>query len=372
MARGTPELMQHEPYTHWTTPQKAVMIVEEKERQAGSIVSPSGKRRSQRRHWDNKQVPHASLVRIASSKDPRRLNNSAIRKETRGRKKILSDRDLRYVEILLWDNGQEARSLSWQHLALEANLNCCGETLRRAMAHKDYRRCKACRRSWVDDKIAGRRVTWATDGLAERPRPGDWHNVRFSDEVHLGYGPEGRIYVTRRPGEKYCPDCVQQVDLPKPEDEKKVHAWGVIGYNYKSELYFYDANNSNGKMTQKVYISLLEKEVTKWAPGFILEEDNDSGHGPSKSNQVRTWKSQHNLQYYFNCPNSPDLAPIENAWKAPKASLRKYAHWDDDTVKEVATEGWRDLSMQTINKWVEEMPKRLQAVIDSNGQMTAY
>ena len=125
-------------------------------------------------------------------------------------------------------------------------------------------------------------------------------------------------------------------------------------------------------MTQQVYISLLEKEVLHWPPGMVLEEDNDSGHGPSKQNPVRTWKEQHNIECYFNCPHSPDLAPIENCWRAPKASLRKFAHWDDETVKEVATEGWEGLHQETINRWVEEMPQRLQDCIDSGGQLTAY
>ena len=103
-----------------------------------------------------------------------------------------------------------------------------------------------------------------------------------------------------------------------------------------------------------------------------MEEDGDSGHGRSKSNPIRTWKEEHNLRHYFNCPYSPDLAPIENAWRAPKGNLRKFAHWDEETVYGVAKEGWNRLSQQTINSWIDSMPARLQAVIDGKGQMTAY
>ena len=45
--------------------------------------------------------------------------------------------------------------------------------------------------------------------------------------------------------------------MPKDKDTKRVHAWAAIGYDYKSKLYRYDTNTSNGKMTQKVYLELL-------------------------------------------------------------------------------------------------------------------
>ena len=102
--------------------------------------------------------------------------------------------------------------------------------------------------------------------------------------------------------------------MPKDKDTKRVHAWAAIGYDYKSKLYRYDTNTSNGKMTQKVYLELLQEECCSWPSDAVLEEDGDSGHGKSNSNPVRTWKEEHNLLYYFNCIHSPDLSLIENAW----------------------------------------------------------
>jgi hypothetical protein len=57
---------------------------------------------------------------------------------------------------------------------------------------------------------------------------------------------------------------------------------------------------------------------------------------------------------------------------APKAYLRKYSHWDEEMVWELAQEGWANLSQKTINKWCDSMPERLQAVIDAEGKMTSY
>ena len=94
--------------------------------------------------------------------------------------------------------------------------------------------------------------------------------------------------IIRRPGERYCPDCIQTDPKQENTDKKRVHAWGAIGYNFKSPLVFYDIpSNSNGKMTQKAYINqILEPIVKPWinrGDDFVLEEDNDSGHGPPRN-----------------------------------------------------------------------------------------
>ena len=48
---------------------------------------------------------------------------------------------------------------------------------------------------------------------------------------------------------------------------------------------------------------LWDAYVKKWLDkgySFVLEEDGDSGHGPSKSNPVRSWKEKHSVKHFFN------------------------------------------------------------------------
>ena len=68
-----------------------------------------------------------------------------------------------------------------------------------------------------------------------------------------------------------------------------------MGYDFQSDIHFYEVpGNANGKMSQRVYIDqILQPIVKPWIEAhydFVLEEDGDSGHGPGKSNVVRTWK----------------------------------------------------------------------------------
>ncbi|KAH6865346.1 hypothetical protein B0T10DRAFT_569803 [Thelonectria olida] len=83
-------------------------------------------------------------------------------------------------------------------------------------------------------------------------------------------------------------------------------------------------------MAQKVYIEeVLEPYVKKWLDegrSFVLEEDNDSGYGPSQNNPVRAWKEKHGLNSFFNCPRSPDLSSIENAWSVPAEYIKQFPH----------------------------------------------
>lgn len=245
------------------------------------------------------------------------------------------------------------------------------------MGTMNYHKCIACRKGWVNESTARRRVEYATVMLNRYPESKDWYRVRFSDEVHFGWGPQGRIYITRQPGERYCQDCIQEAPEPDAKDLKRHHCWAAVGHDFKSNIHFYDVpGNVNGKMSQRVYIDqILEPIVRPWIEthhDFVLEEDGDSGHGPGKSNIVRTWKESHGLEHFFNCSSSPDLSPIENCWHRPKQELRKYSHWDDTTTKGLIYDGWAQVSQAFINEKIDEMPSRLKAVLEGDGKMTGY
>lgn len=155
---------------------------------------------------------------------------------------------------------------------------------------------------------------------------------------------------------------------------KRYHCWAAVGWNFKSELVFYEVpGNTNGKMSQRVYIdSILEPVVKPWLKAgedFVLEEDGDSGYGSGKSNIVRDWKDERNLKYYFNCVHSPDLSPIENYQQVPKQTVGRQPHWDDETTITAIKQGWENLTQEKINEWIRSMPKRIDDVLDMQGKM---
>jgi hypothetical protein len=132
-------------------------------------------------------------------------------------------------------------------------------------------------------------------------------------------------------------------------------------------------------MSLEAYRDQILKPIVKpWlkrGDDFVLEEDNDSGHGggaSKKENIVKTWKKKHNLEHYFNCSNSPDLTPIENCWRPPKQFMALFPHWDEFKTRELALERWQKVSIHFINEQVDSMSRRLQDCIDLEGQMTGW
>ncbi|KAL8359970.1 hypothetical protein RB598_008355 [Gaeumannomyces tritici] len=244
------------------------------------------------------------------------------------------------------------------------------------MQGAQFRRCLACHKSYVNPRLAERRCEYARHMLEKYPMPQDWYHVRWSDETHFGWGSEGRIWVLRRPWERDCPDCVVEDKQPPEKDLVRVHAWGAVGHNFKSPLVWYNSGNPNGKMTLQTYRDqIFEPVVGSWlrdGHNFVLEEDNDSGHGTGKSNIVRTWKKEAGLTSFFNCSHSPNIPPIEKAWLVLKNKTRSQAVWKDRYLKELAEEAWNGLSLNSINRWVDSVPDILEKIVDAEGKMTAY
>jgi len=155
------------------------------------------------------------------------------------------------MDKILQAGDVQDRAMTWDTLAYEAGLeNVSARTVKNTMGSLDYHKCVACQKAYVSPHLAERRKAWAKTMLERYPNPEDWKHVRFSDEVHFSLGPQGRLMIIRRPGERHCPDCTQTEPPQKEADKKRVHAWGSIGWDFKSSLKFYEIpSNKNGKMT---------------------------------------------------------------------------------------------------------------------------
>lgn len=300
----------------------------------------------------------------------------------------LTERDLDRVELFIKSNGYKGGALSWDELNQHFEFDVHPITLRERMRERLIFTFVAVAKPYLDAKLAAHRVQWATNMLRTYPHPSDWRHVRFSDEVHFGWGPEGRQLIIRPKGRQWRahPSRIQRKetrDRKNADDSKRVHYWGAVGYNFKSPLIRYEVpGNTNGKMSQQVYIeSILEPVVAEWClenRPWCLEEDNDSGHGlRSRNNPVYRWKESHGMStnsstihtYYANCRHSPDFAIIEDTWQYPKQYVRKRPHWNDELVDELVQEAWDQIPQDWINRLVDSMPTRLQDCIQSKGQL---
>lgn len=281
-------------------------------------------------------------VRKATHDSSERTKKASITKAKNHEK--LSERDVDRV-CQFMDTVDEASDLNWTELLDQFGFNVKPQTLKRRLQKRGYFIFKSVSFNYIDEDLAEYRVRWCEIMLKRYPTKEAWYCVRWSDETHFGWGPQSQIHVLRKRGvgNRYKPRNIKQseskTDTKEEANAKRVHFWGAIGYNFKSNLIEYSVpSNNNGKMSQEVYINLiLNVEVAQWSQDtrWVLEEDNDSGHGnQSKDNPVIAWKEAHNMEkgsttkcsWFSNCPQSPDLALIEEGWSYPKNFVRKRPH----------------------------------------------
>jgi hypothetical protein len=364
---------QRDELQHYPTPTKAAV------RTVVDWYESRGKWVPKQRIFEHFGLSRTRRYALLYDNNARRRQNDPYKAEPRGRPYIWNERRLDRAERLLEHSDGEAHWLTWDQLAYETledtesdePATSLTKTTREALGSRNYHMCVACRKPWIGQKSAKQRYEFAHEMLKLRPYEEDWKEVRFSDECHYNYGASGRAYVIRRPGERLRACCINRGESEDTRHLKRVHTWAAVGYDFKSEIHFYDVGNRNGKMTQAYYKSVILGEIVQsWldrGDEFVLEEDGDSGHGP-RSAQLKTFKEKMGLRYYINCAGSPDLAPIENAWKGPKQRSRSVPHWTQEVLRELVFEGWKDLSQESINRQILDMPRRLRQVAETMGQ----
>ena len=97
-------------------------------------------------------------------------------------------------EIL--QRGFQWRVLNWRQLATAAGISDISiDTICWHMQDLDYHSCIACDKSWISPYIKEQQIDFSCNMLQLRPNLDDWKDVRFSDEVHFGVGPQRRLQI---------------------------------------------------------------------------------------------------------------------------------------------------------------------------------
>jgi len=101
---------------------------------------------------------------------------------------------------------------------------------------------------------------------------------------------------------------------------------------------------------------------------LIFQSDNDPKH---TSKLAKKWLVENQINLFEWTAQSPDLNIIEHLWehldRLPISSRKSFA-----TFKNALFKAWGEIGSEVIEKLVESMPKRFQAVIDAKGFNTKY
>ena len=90
---------------------------------------------------------------------------------------------------------------------------------------------------------------------------------------------------------------------------------------------------------------------------------------------IMEWFETHNVEVLDWIGQSCDLSPIENLWRGLNRIIRNMPTCSNlDQLAKQISKAWKKLAKDTafLNSLTDSMPRRVEAVIQANGDVTKY
>ncbi|GFT56021.1 transposable element Tcb1 transposase [Trichonephila clavipes] len=191
----------------------------------------------------------------------------------------------------------------------------------------------------------------------------EWNKVVFTDESRICLQHhDGWIRVWRHRGERMLNSCVMYRHTgPAPV----IMVWGSIGYHSRTPLV-----RIAGTLISQRYISeVLEPVVFPYLQGLAIAIFQQENARPHVARIVQRFFIKHQIELLPWLARSPDLSPIENMWSMVPQRLTQItplAATPDQPWQHVEA-AWSAVPQEHIQSIFESMPRRVAAVISSNG-----
>uniref|UniRef100_A0A7I4YB81 Transposable element Tcb1 transposase n=1 Tax=Haemonchus contortus TaxID=6289 RepID=A0A7I4YB81_HAECO len=194
-----------------------------------------------------------------------------------------------------------------------------------------------------------------------------WRKVIWSDESKfLLLGTDGIKFVRRPVDTRYHPSC--QLPTVKGGGGSVMVRGSSCGKGVGP------LHRTEGKVDAKMYLNIMKTVIWPFVrstarSGFIFQQDNDPKH---KSKLLTKWFSDNNVPLLTWPSQSPDLNPIEHLWERLEHQVKGLrARNEGEKFLQLKT-AWENIPQEEIDKLIESIPRRCQAVIDARGYATKY
>jgi len=284
-----------------------------------------------------------------------------------GRPKSLKERDLRYLKRTVQKNRHKPLEEITEMFNQNSTNPVSADTVRRYLHEEGFYSRIALRKPFVSEENRKKRFKWCVDRKSWNQ---EWKYIIWSDESRFNlYENDGRQRVWRQPKEKYDIECL----VPTfKHGGGGIMVWGCFVNNLLGPLVVIEGN-----INAKSYIDLLNQHLLPFLSNlerpneYTFQDDNATVH---RARVVTKWKEENLLSSLSWPAQSPDLNPIEHAWdKLERAVRTRKLH--PRTIEELSIylkEEWLKIDPNYLQKLVESVPRRVEAVIQKKGNSTNY
>ena len=257
-------------------------------------------------------------------------------------------------------------------------------TIRRRLREDHIRKWRAVERALLTEDHAKKRLDWARRYRLFTPE--DWNRVFWSDECAVQKDSDDlQMWVFRHADkrEKYLPKNVR--GRAKGGGLFQM-IWGCFAGTKLGPIVFLD-----GTINADVYIAMLQNNLLPFidaviadgATDVVFQQDNATPHIAKRTHAwFENTMQEHGFTLMKWPPNSPDMNPIENLWAIVKLHLHrrfpdtKHLHGSPEMIKTILKqrlmEVWWDIREEVLNRLIESMPCRVQALLEAKGWYTDY
>lgn len=249
----------------------------------------------------------------------------------------------------------------------ENNLaNISSQTVRRRSKEAQIR-CFSARRKPLLSKINIEKRLFFAKKFVNKPIE-FWEKVIWTDECKFNMCQSDRMKrVYRKKGQAMNPKYI--IPTVKHGGGSNM-AWGCMASSGVGSIEFI-----NVKMNALIYVDILRNNLEfsshllGFGNDFLFQQDNDPKHTAKLTSD---WLIENDIKLLITPPQSPDLNPIEHLWSEIKRKLGDKRFTNKEQHRQAIIRIWNEFDHQKTKKLVDNMPKRLEAIIKANGGHIPY
>lgn len=297
-------------------------------------------------------------------------HGAALLPPKRGAKKVLTPRNERYavqlIEKKICTNPNELA----HYFKFKLNISVSQSTMRRTLERQGMVARSRYFKPLLSDENMQKRLAFAME--YKDWTVDDWARCIFSDEAGVELYSRSKTQVWLKKGKRRKNDS-RQVHKIDVHHSPKLLVWGCFSSFGRGEL-----RRIQGTVNASLYAKIIKEELPSSIKLMNLQpdkvlfvQDNAPAH---KSEKVLDLLDELGIETIEWPPFSPDLNPIENLWGFLKRSVHNYEEpaEDLDELWRRFSTIWNSLTPDFLQAYVESMSKRLQLVIEANGDSIKY